>query len=134
MAGPVQPPQPGQMAQPAGPIDLPLPGQQAQTVLPSIPPPQAPMAVPPMMPPPQPEAVGMQPNQQQITDLSSKIDHMSAQQNAIFTQLQQMTQSFKKEGFQSNGNPYNVASPGDTQAMEFRLGKKALVDTVIQYA
>jgi hypothetical protein len=76
----------------------------------------------------------MQPNQQQIMDLAAKVQKLSSEQNAVSAQLQQMTQSFgKKEGFQSYQNPYTAASPGDTQSMEFRLGKKAIVDNVQRY-
>lgn len=76
----------------------------------------------------------MQSNQQQLMDIAAKAQRISSEQNAISGQLQQMTQSFmKKEGFQSNKNPYTAASPGDTQAMEFRLGKKSLIDSVMRY-
>jgi hypothetical protein len=75
----------------------------------------------------------MQPNQQQLMDIAQKVQKLSSDQSAISAQLQQITQSFAKEGFQSYQNPYNVASPGDTQAMEFRLDKKALVDSVMRY-
>ena len=92
-----------------------------------------PMAMPPNGPQPQPQPVGMQPNQQQLMDIAQKVQKLSSDQSAISAQLQQITQSFAKEGFQSYQNPYNVASPGDTQAMEFRLDKKALVDSVMRY-
>jgi hypothetical protein len=92
-----------------------------------------PMAMPPNGPQPQPQPVGMQPNQQQLMDIAQKVQKLSSDQSAISAQLQQITQSFAKEGFQSYQNPYNVASPGDTQAMEFRLDKKAMVDSVMRY-
>ena len=98
-----------------------------------------PMGQPPMPPgqppmPPQPQAVGMQPNQQQIMELAAKVQRLNSEQNAVSAQLQQMTQSFgNREGFQSYQNPYTAASPGDTQSMEFRLGKKALADNVQRY-
>jgi hypothetical protein len=100
-----------------------------------VPPAQPPMPPMPPMPPGQPPMpVGMQSNQQQLMDIASRAQRISSEQNAISYQLQQMTQSFpKKEGFQSNQNPYNAASPGDTQAMEFRLGKKSLTDNVMRY-
>jgi hypothetical protein len=78
-------------------------------------------------------APGMQSNQQQLMEVTAKVQRLASEQNAISSQLQQMTQSFGTEGFQSNKNPYNVGSPGDTQAMEFRLGKKAMVDNVVRY-
>jgi hypothetical protein len=77
--------------------------------------------------------MGMQSNQQQLIDIAAKVQRISGEQSAISSQLQQMTQSFAKEGFQSNRNPYTAASPGDTQAMEFRLGKKSLIDNVVRY-
>ena len=78
--------------------------------------------------------MGMQPNQQQLMDIAAKVQRAATEQTAISSQLQQMTQSFgKKEGFQSYQNPYNAASPGDTQATEFRLGKKSLIDNVVRY-
>jgi hypothetical protein len=83
--------------------------------------------------PPQPQPVGMQPNQQQLMDIAAKVQQMSNEQGAISAQLQQITQSFRKEGFQSYQNPYNAASPGDTQSKEFRLGKKSLIDNVVRY-
>jgi hypothetical protein len=92
-----------------------------------------PMAMPPNGPQPQPQPIGMQPNQQQLMDIAQKVQKLSSDQSSISAQLQQITQSFMKEGFQSHQNPYNVASPGDTQAMEFRLDKKALVDSVMRY-
>lgn len=39
-----------------------------------------------------------------------------------------------KEGFASVGNPYSSPSPNIQQAFEFRLGKRELVDTVMQVA
>lgn len=88
----------------------------------------------PMGQPPQPQPLGMLPNQQQIMDLAAKAQRLNSEQNALSAQLQQMTQSFSNtEGFQSSKNPYNAASPGDTQSMEFRLGKKALIDNVQRY-
>ena len=116
-------------------------GAPVPVPLPSMPlPPTAlpPTAQPPMgagmpMPTPQPQPVGMKPNQQQLMDIATKVQKISSEQSAISAQLQQITQSFGKEGFQSYQNPYNAASPGDTQAMEFRLGKKTLVDNVIRY-
>jgi hypothetical protein len=77
--------------------------------------------------------MAMKPNQQQLMDLSTKVRQMASEQGAIASQLQQITQSFGNEGFQSYKNPYNSASPGDTQAMEFRLGKKTLIDNVVRY-
>jgi hypothetical protein len=80
--------------------------------------------------------MGMKPNQQQLMDLAQKVERIGNQQNElnqIGQQLKEMTQSFVKEPFQSSQNPYNAASPGDTQSMEFRLGKKALMDTVMRY-
>ena len=108
---------------------------------PPMPPPppvgaQPPMAPPPMGAAPMPPAapsLGMKPNQQQLMDLSTRVQQMASEQGAIASQLQQITQSFGTEGFQSYKNPYNAASPGDTQAMEFRLGKKALLDSVVRY-
>lgn len=38
------------------------------------------------------------------------------------------------EGFQSKGNPYNMPSPSAQQAYEFRLGKRQIVDAVMQHA
>jgi len=77
---------------------------------------------------------GMKPNQQQLIDFVQRVQRVTVEQNAISNQLQQIIQSFgSKEGFQSYKNPYNAASPGDTQAMEFRLGKKSLVDSVLRY-
>jgi hypothetical protein len=91
------------------------------------------MGQPPMAPP-QPPMQGMQPNQQQLMDLAQRVQRITNEQNSISAQLQQITQSFgRNEGFQSYQNPYNAASPGDTQAMEFRLGKKSLVDSVLRY-
>jgi len=87
--------------------------------------------MPPMVPG-QPPA-GTQSNQQQLMDIAAKVQRMSSEQNAISSQLQQMTHSFGKEGFQSYENPYNSPSPGDTQALEFRLGKKSLIDNVVRY-
>jgi hypothetical protein len=83
--------------------------------------------------PPAPPALGMKPNQQQLMDLSTKVQQMASEQGVVAMQLQQITQSLGTEGFQSYQNPYNAASPGDTQAMEFRLGKKALIDGVMRY-
>ena len=99
---------------------------------------QPPMGQPPMgmpaMPPPQPPMQGMKPNQQQLMDLARRVQTVTNEQNSISAQLQQITQSFgSNEGFQSYQNPYNAASPGNTQAMEFRLGKKSLVDSVVRY-
>jgi hypothetical protein len=124
-------PPPGQPPMPPGPP----PGQ------PPMPPGQPPMAPgqPPMPPgqppmPTQPEPVGMKSNQQQLLEIAAKAQRVSGEQNEISMQLQQMTQSFApKEGFQSYQNPYNAASPGDTQSMEFRLGKKSMVDSVLRY-
>jgi hypothetical protein len=101
-------------------------------------PPSAPGMPPPGMPPPPPGGppMGMKPNQQQLMDLAQKVERIGNQQNElnqIGQQLKEMTQSFVKEPFQSSQNPYNAASPGDTQSMEFRLGKKALMDTVMRY-
>ena len=111
-----QPPQPPMGQQPQPPM-----GQQPQ-------PPMPPMGQP------QPQPMGMQPNQQQLMDIAAKVQRAATEQTAISSQLQQMTQSFgKKEGFQSYQNPYNAASPGDTQATEFRLGKKSLIDNVVRY-
>ena len=102
-------------------------------------PPQAP-TMPPMPPmptmptmPAQPQAVGMKPNQQQLMDIATKVQKITGEQSAISAQLQQITQSFGSEGFQSYQNPYTIESPGDTQAKEFRLGKKSLVDNVLRY-
>jgi hypothetical protein len=82
----------------------------------------------------QPQPLGMLPNQQQMMDIVGKVQKMSSDTNLIASQLQQMTQSFgAKEGFQSAQNPYNSPSPGDTQALEFRLGKKSLIDGVLRY-
>ena len=122
-APPMAPPPP--MGQPPMPPPPPM-GQP-----PMAPPP--PMGQPPMAPP-QPPMQGMQPNQQQLMDLAQRVQRITNEQNSISAQLQQITQSFgRNEGFQSYQNPYNAASPGDTQAMEFRLGKKSLVDSVIRY-
>lgn len=123
--GPPQPPmgQPPAFPGTGAPMEMP-PGAGA---------PMPPMAMPPNGPQPQPQPVGMQPNQQQLMDIAQKVQKLSSDQSAISAQLQQITQSFAKEGFQSYKNPYNVASPGDTQAMEFRLDKKALVDSVMRY-
>jgi hypothetical protein len=78
--------------------------------------------------------MGMQPNQQQLMDIVGKVQRMSSDTSMIAAQLQQMTQSFgTTEGFQSAQNPYNSPSPGDTQTLEFRLGKKSLVDGVLRY-
>lgn len=77
-----------------------------------------------------------QPNQQQLMDIAARVQRLSSEQSAISAQLQQMTQSFGKEGFQSKQNPYNEASPtspGDTQSLEFRLGKKSLIESVVRY-
>jgi len=73
------------------------------------------------------------PNQQQLMDIAARAQRLSGEQSAISAQLQQMIQPFGKEGFQSYQNPYNAPSPGDTQAMEFRLGKKSLIDSVVRY-
>jgi hypothetical protein len=119
-----------------------FPGSAPMAMPPGAGAPMPPMGMPPMgMPPmampngpqPQPQPVGMQPNQQQLMDIAQKVQKLSSDQSAISAQLQQITQSFAKEGFQSYNNPYNVASPGDTQAMEFRLDKKAMVDSVMRY-
>ena len=82
--------------------------------------------------------MSMAPNQQQLIDLADKVQRIGNQQqelNEISQQLKQITQSFpnRSEGFQSYQNPYDAASPGDTQSMEFRLGKKSLVDSVLRY-
>jgi len=80
--------------------------------------------------------MGMKPNQQQMVELSQRVDHIANQSmelSQISKQLKEMTNSFVKEPFQSYQNPYAAASPGDTQAMEFRLGKKDLVETVMRY-
>lgn len=96
--------------------------------------PQAPMPMAmPMAAVPQPQAPGMKPNQQQLMELAAKVQRIASDQSTVAAQLQQMTQSFVKEGFQSYQNPYSAASPGDTQAMEFRLDKRALVDSVVRY-
>ncbi len=103
--------------------------------MPTMPPPmgQPPMGMP-AMPPPQPPMQGMKPNQQQMMDLVRRVQIVTNEQNSISAQLQQIVQSFgSNEGFQSYKNPYNAASPGNTQAMEFRLGKKSLVDSVVRY-
>jgi hypothetical protein len=125
---------------PANPTMVAPTAQPAPVPQPAMPVPQPPMPMPqpPMgagMPPPvpQPQMVGMKPNQQQLMDIATKVQKMSSEQSAISAQLQQITQSFGNEGFQSYQNPYNAASPGDTQTMEFRLGKKSLVDNVIRY-
>ena len=38
------------------------------------------------------------------------------------------------EGFASGGNPYSAPSPNLSQSFEFRLGKRELVDAVMQVA
>ena len=80
--------------------------------------------------------LGMQPNQEQIIDIANKVNKMNNEQAAIMAQIQQMTKALtppSTEGFQSYHNPYDNHSPGDTQAMEFRLGKKAMADSVVRY-
>ena len=129
-----QPPQPpmGQPPQPPmGQPPQPPMGQPPQPPQPPMGQPQPPQ--PPMGQQPQPQPMGMQPNQQQLMDIAAKVQRAATEQTAISSQLQQMTQSFGKEGFQSYQNPYNAASPGDTQATEFRLGKKSLIDNVVRY-
>jgi len=119
----MQPPMPPPMA-PQPPMGQPPMGQPPMGMQPPMPP----------MGPPQPPMQGMKPNQQQLMDLSQRVQRLTNEQNSISAQLQQMVQSFgSKEGFQSYQNPYNAASPGNTQAMEFRLGKKSLVDSVVRY-
>ena len=99
------------------------------------PPPPAPMQA--QMPPPSsPQPMAMKPNQQQLMDISQKVDRIASQNmelGQISRQLKDMTTSFVKESFQSYQNPYTAASPSDSQAMEFRLGKKELADTVMRY-
>ena len=38
-----------------------------------------------------------------------------------------------QEGFQSGGNPYNMVSPSMQQAYEFRLGKPAIISSVLGF-
>ena len=136
-----QPPQPPMGQQPQPPMPPMAQPPQAPMAQPPQPPmaqpPQPPMTQPPQPPmgmQPQPQPMGMQPNQQQLMDIAAKVQRAATEQTAISSQLQQMTQSFgKNEGFQSYQNPYNAASPGDTQATEFRLGKKSLIDNVVRY-
>ena len=86
--------------------------------------------------PTQPMPLGMQPNQDQIIDIAGKVNKMNSDQAAIMLQIQQMTKSLTPpapEGFQSYHNPYDNHSPADIQAMEFRLGKRAMADNVVRY-
>ena len=39
--------------------------------------------------------------------------------------------SKRREGFQSNRNPYNLPPPSVEQAFEFRLGKQRLINDVL---
>jgi len=135
MGAPISQPPMGQPPAFPGSAPMGMPPGAGAPMPPMAMPPMAmpPMAMPPNGPQPQPQPVGMQPNQQQLMDIAQKVQKLSSDQSAISAQLQQITQSFAKEGFQSYQNPYNVASPGDTQAMEFRLDKKALVDSVMRY-
>lgn len=107
------------------------------SVTPTTGPTTAPMTAPAVgSRPTQPTPLGMQPNQDQIMDIASKVNKMNSDQAAIMAQIQQVTTSMGKtgsEGFQSYHNPYDNHSPGDTQAMEFRLGKKAMADSVVRY-
>ena len=68
-----------------------------------------------------------------IEQIAQQVRSQSSQMSEISRQLGEMSQSSKQEGFQSYQNPYNSASPGDVQAMEFRIGKKDLVDSVLRY-
>lgn len=132
MQPPMGPPPMGQP--PVPPMGQPPMGQPPMVQPPMPPMGQPPMGQPPMPPMGQPPMQGMKPNQQQLMDLARRVQTVTNEQNSISAQLQQITQSFgSKEGFQSYQNPYNAASPGNTQAMEFRLGKKSLVDSVIRY-
>ena len=136
----MQPPM-GQPPMPQPPMGQPPMGMPPMGQPPMGQPPmgQPPMGMPPMPPmppmgPPQPPMQGMKPNQQQMMDLVRRVQIVTNEQNSISAQLQQIVQSFgSNEGFQSYKNPYNAASPGNTQAMEFRLGKKSLVDSVLRY-
>lgn len=115
-------------ASPSGPPQMPV-APQAMPLGPA----QQPTMGAPMGGVPQPQATGMKPNQQQLMEVAAKVQRIASDQSSVAAQLQQMTQSFVKEGFQSYQNPYSAASPGDTQAMEFRLDKKAMVDSVVRY-
>ena len=63
---------------------------------------------------------------QQVT---AGIDNISSQ----LTEMSNTAAPSTKEGFQSSGNPYNMVSPSMQQAYEFRLGKPAIISSVLGF-
>jgi hypothetical protein len=61
--------------------------------------------------------------------MSGGIDNISRQ----LTEMSNTSVPTTQEGFQSGGNPYNMVSPSMQQAYEFRLGKPAIISSVLGF-
>jgi hypothetical protein len=59
---------------------------------------------------------------------AAKLDELSKQLTAMAGKPPTAS-----EGFQSGGNPYNMLPPSLYQAYEFKLGKKAVTDSVLGF-
>jgi hypothetical protein len=120
--------------------------QAAKPMPPPPPPPAAPVAPPPMPPVeatpgpmPLPTTISSQ-RRPELTMISEQLKVLGQQLSAgvdnISSQLTEMSNTAApttKEGFQSSGNPYNMVSPSMQQAYEFRLGKPAIISSVLGF-
>jgi hypothetical protein len=127
---------------PAAPMPPAMPMPPAAPMPPAMPmPPAAPMPPPSAssMPMPPPTTISSQ-RRPELIMISEQLKVLGQQVTAgidnISSQLMEVsntTASTRNEGFQSGGNPYNMVSPSMQQAYEFRLGKPAIISSVLGF-